>query len=190
MYARADKSGRPWAGLITVFILGGGLCYLNVSNSGSTVFGWLSNLSSLFTLFNWGLINYSHIRMRKAWAKQGRSPEELPWTNSVHPWSAWWGVGCCVVIMIVEFYLAVWPLHGVTSAENFFANYVSVILILLLYFGARCYYRGPWLVPLESIDLDAGRRFYVDRTDEEKVSSPKKKIGRGFLDFLTTSGEY
>lgn len=154
-------------------------------------FGWLSNLSSLFTLFNWALINLSHIRMRQAWKKQGRSTEELPWTSGTYPWSAWWGVGCCVVVMIIEFYLSVWPPGESSSAEFFFANYVSVILIIALWLGARLYYRGPWLVPLESINLDAGRRFYVDVQDEEKRTPPSgENMRKGLVTFLTTSGGF
>lgn len=130
--------------------------------------------------------------MRQAWKKQGRSDEDLAWRSGTYPFSAWWGVCCCVAIMVIEFYLAVWPLGEVSSAKNFFANYVSVILIIALWLAARVYYRGPWLVPLESIDLDAGRRFYSERGDEEGRESGSKGKGlvRGILNFVTTSGEY
>lgn len=190
MFLRADKQGRPWYGLLVTFIFGGGLCYLNVSESGVNVFTWLSNLSSLFTLFGWALICYSHIRMRQAWKAQGRPDEDLVWRSGTYPWSAWWGVIACVVVIIIEFYLAVWPLGEVTSAENFFANYVSVLLILFLYLGARLYYRGPWLIPLESIKLDEGRRFYADMHDEEKPQPKKsvKGVMKGLTGFLGSSG--
>jgi amino acid transporter len=65
------------------------------------------------------------------------------------------------------FYLAVWPLGGSPNAESFFANYVSVILILVLYIGAKIYYRGRRWVDISTVDLDYGRRFYVDREDKE-----------------------
>ncbi len=80
-FLRADRAGRPWFGLVPTFILGGALAYLNVSNSGAEVFGWFSNLTSLFTLFGWGMICLSNIRMRIAWKRQGRTPEELPWKS-------------------------------------------------------------------------------------------------------------
>lgn len=159
--------GRPWAGLIATLVLGGGLAYLNVSNSGATVFGWFSNLTSLFTLFGWGMICLSHIRMRHAWKIQGRSPTDLPWKSWTYPYAAWWGFGWCIVLLVVEFYLAVWPLGDSPSAKGFFSNYVSVVAILVFYLGARCYYRGPWWRDASLIDLDAGRRFY--KQDVEKV---------------------
>lgn len=63
-------------------------------------------------------------------------------------------------MIVVEFYLAVWPLNERSSARHFFANYVSVVLVVGVYFGARVWYRGPWWVDLAKVDLDRKRRFY------------------------------
>ncbi|KAI1411868.1 amino acid permease/ SLC12A domain-containing protein [Hypoxylon sp. FL1857] len=170
---KADKTGRPWYGLVPTFILGGGLAYLNVSESGSDVFGWFSNLTSLFTLFGWGMICLSHIRFRYAWARQGRTPEELPWKSWIYPIGPWWGLIMCILLIIVQFYLSVWPLGEAPSAENFFANYISLILIVVLWLGARVYYRGSWWVDLDTVDLDEGRRFYKADIEKAKVTGVK-----------------
>ncbi|KAI0139490.1 amino acid permease/ SLC12A domain-containing protein [Hypoxylon sp. NC0597] len=173
VFTKADKVGRPWYGLVPTFILGGGLAYLNVSESGADVFGWFSNLTSLFTLFGWGMICLSHIRFRHAWARQGRTPEELPWRSWIYPYGAWWGLIMCILLIIVQFYLSVWPLGDSPSAENFFANYISVIVIVILWLGGRAYYRGPWWVDLDTIDLDEGRRFYGADVEKPKVTGVK-----------------
>ncbi|EXJ86295.1 hypothetical protein A1O1_06665 [Capronia coronata CBS 617.96] len=165
----ADKTGRPWYGLVPTLVLGGGLAYLNVDHSGAEVFGWFSNLTSLFTLFGWGMICLCHLRFRRAWALQGRDKADLPWRSWTYPYTAWFGLIMCIVLIIVQFYLAIWPLGGpYGDPETFFANYVSVILILVLYIGAKCYYRGRRWVDLSTVDLDNGRRFYVDEADKEK----------------------
>lgn len=161
-----DSWGRPWWGLVPTLIIGGGLAYLNVSNSGATVFDWFSNLTSLFTLFGWGMICLSHIRMRAAWKAQGRSLDELPWKTWTFPWAAYWGLFWCGLLIIVEFYLAVWPLGDKSSAKNFFANYLSVVAILALYIGAKIYYRGRRWNDLQKIDLDTSRRFYSPPDEE------------------------
>lgn len=85
-----------------------------------------------------------------------------------YPYGAYYGLILCIVLIIVQFYLSVWPLGGSPSAKGFFANYVSVILIVVMWLGARLYYRGRWWVDLDTIDLDAGRRFY-NENDAEKV---------------------
>jgi yeast amino acid transporter len=123
---RADSWGRPWWALVPTLLIGGGLAYMNVSYSGEIVFSWFSNLTSLLTLFGWGMICLSHIRMRHAWRRQGRSVEELPWKTWTWPWGAWWGLSWCIILIIAEFYLAVWPLGSEQSAEHFFSVYVSV----------------------------------------------------------------
>ena len=165
---KTDRTGRPWYALIPTLLIGGGLSYLNVSNSGETVFGWFSNLTSLFTLFGWGMICLSHIRMRRAWQIQGRPREELPWTSGTYPWAAYWGLFWCGLLVIAEFYLAIWPLGGKPSAKNFFATYVSVPAIIVLYIGAKIYFRGRRWVDCSTIDLDEGRRFYTPEDLQKK----------------------
>ncbi|KZF25292.1 putative amino acid permease [Xylona heveae TC161] len=167
IFAKCDKSGRPWGGLLLVFIIGWPLAYLNVNHTASEVFTWLSNLTSLFTLFTWGLICLSHIRFRAAWKAQGHSVSELPWKTKTFPFAAWWGLVWCMILIVVEFYLAVWPLHAKSSAQTFFANYVSVILIILLYFGARFHYKGAWFIAAKDIDLREGRRYYAARKEKK-----------------------
>ncbi len=172
-------AGRPWYALIPTLVIGGGLSYLNVNYSGAEVFSWFSNLTSLFTLFGWGMICLSHIRMRHAWKIQGRSVEDLPWKTWTWPWGAYWGLFWCIVLIIAEFYLALWPLGEKPSAEHFFSTYVSVIAIVICYLGAKIYYRQRRWVDTATIDLDAGRRFYKDQEIEECDAKNKSWAKKG-----------
>ena len=148
-----------------------------MNNSGEEVFTWFSNLTSLFTLFGWGMICLSHLRMRYAWKVQGRDVSDLPWKSWTFPYAAIWGLGWCILLIIAEFYLSVWPLGGQTTAKNFFANYVSVVAIVVIYIGAKIYYRGPFWVDSRTIDLDSLRRFYVKTGDEESVEDKPGAMG-------------
>lgn len=88
-------------------------------------------------------------------------------------------------MIIVQFYLAVWPLDDSPSAKNFFANYVSVIVIVVLWLGARAYYRGRWWVDLDTINLDEGRRFYggdVEKVEAKGVMGKAKKAFGAIID--------
>lgn len=151
----------------------------NASSGGATVFGWLSNLTSLLTLFGWGMICLSNLRMRHAWKIQGRSLDDLPWKSWTSPWAAWWGLSWCIILMIAEFYLAVWPLGGSPSAEGFFSVYVSVIACLVLYIGAKVYYRNGKWVDTATIDLDEGRRFYKEEEINSAIGKNKGWLGKG-----------
>ncbi|KAE8141719.1 amino acid permease/ SLC12A domain-containing protein [Aspergillus pseudotamarii] len=177
IFGKADRVGRPLAGLFITLLIGGGLAYLNVSNSGEEVFTWFSNLTSLFTLFGWAMICLSHLRMRYAWKIQGRDVSDLPWKSWTFPYAAIWGLVWCILLIIAEFYLSLWPLQGQTTAKNFFANYVSVVAIIVIYIGAKMYYRGPFWVDARTIDLDGLRRFYVKTGDEESVEDKTGAMG-------------
>ncbi|KAF2191150.1 amino acid transporter [Zopfia rhizophila CBS 207.26] len=174
-FKKADKVGRPWWSLFITLLLGDDLAYLNVKNSAADVFTWFSSLTSLFALFGWGMVCPSHIRFRSAWTAQGRDVADLAWKSWTYPYAAWWGLIWCIVLIIVEFYLSVWPLGDHPNAENFFANYVSVVVIVICYLCARVYYRGPWWVDTTTIDLDASRRFFMS------VRMWRSRPRKGFL---------
>ncbi|KAH7123215.1 arginine permease [Dactylonectria estremocensis] len=178
---KTDSRGRPWYGLVPTLLIGGGLSYINISHSGAEVFTWLSNLSSLFTLFGWGMICLSHIRMRHAMKVQGRDHANLPWKSWVFPYAPYWGLFWCITLLVILFYLAISPLSGETSAVNFFSSYVSALAILALYVGAKIYYRNGRWVDTAVVDLDASRRFYHDEHLEEK------KEQNGFVRAIRTA---
>lgn len=162
-------------------IIGGGISYINVSNTGEEVFGWLSSLVSLLTIFGWGLICIANLRFRYAWKIQGRPKELLPWRSWAVPWSAWWTLSWCILILVVQFYLSVWPLGKEPSAKNFFANFISAIAFVALWIGAHIWYRCPLWVDASKVNLDEHRRFYSDYIDEEEgkggMKVLKQKLG-------------
>lgn len=171
--------GRPWAGYIATIGIGGSLAYLNVSNTGAEVFSWLSSLVALLTLFGWGMICLTHLRFRYTWRLQGRNDSHLPWRTWTFPYAAWWGLISCVVVICIEFYLSVWPLHQATSPKGFFSKYISVIAVVVIWIAAQIWYRCPLWVDASTIDLDEFRRFYADAPDEENVplqKSLKRKL--------------
>ena len=69
-FSKVDSKGRPWFAVLFTAFLGGGLSYLNVSNSGATVFNWFFSLVSLATIWVWWVIFLAHIRFR-----QGTKPK-------------------------------------------------------------------------------------------------------------------
>ncbi|GMF79754.1 unnamed protein product [Aspergillus oryzae] len=165
--------GRPWAGYIATIGIGGALAYLNVTHTGAQVFTWLSNLVSLLTLFGWSMICLSHLRFRYTWTLQGRNEAHLPWRSWAYPYAAWWGLIWCLVVFGIQFYLSIWPLHEKTSAKNFFANYISVIAVAIIWVCAQVWYSCPLWADARNIDLDMCRRFYADTVDEESTPVAK-----------------
>lgn len=158
-----DKSGRPlWS---VVFVLSwGALSYVNVSSSGGVVFDWLVAISGLSTLFTWGGICLCHIRFRAAWKAQGHSVEELPFKAMGGTYGSWFGVLLVVLVLIAQFYIAVWPIGGspggTAAAQGFFKSYLAMPVILAMWFGAWVWKRTTPLRASE-IDLDTGRKSWL-----------------------------
>jgi len=71
IFKKCTKAGIPiWATLATWCI--GLLGYLNLSNSASTVFTWLSSLSAITGLIAWACIMLSYIRFYNGLKAQGK----------------------------------------------------------------------------------------------------------------------
>lgn len=166
IFAKTDRMGHPWAAFILTAVVGGGLSYLNVSDEAANVFGWFVNLSTLGLNFLWGTIFICSIRFRYVWQKQGRDVKDFPWKSWFPKYGSYYGLLWTVLIIIDVFYLAIWPLDEPSSAKNFFANFVSMILVIVVYVSLKLWFRGPFYKKAELVDLDRLRREY---TEEECV---------------------
>lgn len=143
IFAYVDKSSRPLFSVIAILAFGV-LAYVNDAENGDIVcefdfpsssslllmivaVNWLVALSGLSTLFTWLSICLCHIRFRRAWAVQGHSVEELPFRALGGVYGSWFGVILVVVVLVAQFYIALWPIGGMDSqptkvAEAFFSK--------------------------------------------------------------------
>jgi len=124
-----DREGRPLVSLIIVLVFGC-LAYIDLSSSSTTVFDWLLSLGGLSSLFSWGSICFAHIRFRHAWRAQGHTVEELPFKAAFGEWGSWFGGLFNVLVLIVTFYVAVWPIGVKPNAKTFFLSYLAAPIIL------------------------------------------------------------
>jgi len=153
-----DREGRPLFGLIVVLLFGC-LAYIDLSSSSSTVFDWLLALGGLAALFTWASICFAHIRFRKAWKLSGRTVEELPFRSAAGVWGSWFGFLFNVLVIIAQFYVALFPIGESPNANAFFLTYLAAPIILAFFLGHLLWTRPPLgLLPLKHIDLDTGRR--------------------------------
>jgi amino acid transporter len=163
IFTYVDKASRPlWS---VCFILAFyPLAYINCADVGGAVFDWLVALSGLSTLFSWLSICITHIRFRRAWKVQGHSVEELPFRAIGGIYGSALGAFLIVLVLIAQFYIAVWPLGGTSSpgmaAQKFFLSYLAAPVVI-----------GFWIVGYlwkrttprraHEIDLDTGRKSWL-----------------------------
>jgi amino acid transporter len=165
VFGYVDKSSRPLWSVIAILIFGA-LAYVNVVAAGDTVFTWLLALSGLSTLFTWLSICLCHIRFRRAWAVQGHSIEELPFQALGGVYGSWFGVILIVIVLIAQFYIAIWPIGGTAGlsggeiAQKFFEVYLALPVMILFYIIGYAWKRT---LPQRAheIDLDTGRKSWL-----------------------------
>ncbi|KAG6884371.1 hypothetical protein C0993_011713 [Termitomyces sp. T159_Od127] len=165
-FSYVDKSSRPlWSVVAT--LLFAPLAYINVVAAGNTVFTWLVALSGLSTIFTWMAICLCHIRFRMAWIRQGHSIEELPFKAIGGVWGSWFGIILLVLVLIAQFYIAIWPIGGISDdpkevVKNFFSSYLGFPIVLLFWIIGYIWKRT---LPKAIVDIDLDVRiFFVSWT--------------------------
>lgn len=186
--AYVDKRGRPYIVLI-VSLLFGCLAYINEAPSGSTIFTWLLSLSGLSNFFTWGSICFAHIRFRKAWARAGRTTDDLPFAAMFGTIGSWIGLGLNILCLIAQFYVALFPIGGSPDAQAFFESYLAAPIVILFFVGYKIYYK-QWSIGVKSseIDVDEGRRevdfvAFRQELDDERAEKATWPIWKRWWDF-------
>merc|ERR1711939_899143 len=157
IFAYVDRAGRPLVSTITIIAFGA-LAYLGVAESGIEIFDWLLALSGLAALFTWGSICVAHIRFRSAWHHQGRSLDDIPFKAVGGVYGSWVGIILIVLVLIAQFYVAIWPPGGgVNDAEGFFKSYLALPVVMFFWACGYLWKREGW-PRLDQVDLDSGRR--------------------------------
>ncbi|KAF8457204.1 amino acid permease-domain-containing protein [Terfezia claveryi] len=168
VFAYIDRARRPlWSTILSIAF--GLLAYLGLDPvNGLQVFDWLLARSGLVELFTWGSVCLAHIRFCWAWKHQGHQLDEIPFHAALGEVGSWIGVSMVVLVLIAQFYIAIWPLQGgINTAEGFFETYLA-FLVVLTFFAAGYFWKREGFHTLDTIDLDTGRRVWDTREDIER----------------------
>jgi len=151
-FARTTKGGVPyWAVLFTALF--GLLGFMNVSDTASDVFNWLLQISGVAGFITWSSLNLCHLAFMRALKARGISRDILPYKAALQPFLSWYGLFFNIVIIFTQGFTA---FIGGFSVKDFFMDYLSLILFVVLYVGHKVIYRDPFVGSLEA-DLDTGR---------------------------------
>lgn len=163
-FKRTTKGGVPYYSV--AFTAGFGLLgFMNVSNSGSTVFNWFLNISGVAGFITWASLNACHIAFMRALKARDMSRDLLPYKAMWQPFLAYYGLFFNVLIILTQGFTAWIPTFSVTS---FFVSYISLILFVVLYLGHKIVYRDAMVDPARA-DLDTGRVEVENEFWETKV---------------------
>ncbi|KAH3900641.1 probable General amino-acid permease GAP1 [Saccharomycodes ludwigii] len=153
-----DRSGRPLVGIITTCTFGL-LCFLAASPKEGLVFDWLYAIAGLSSLFTWFSIMLCHIRFRRALSAQNRSTDELSYLAPTGVWGSYYGCFIIFLVLVAQFWIAVWPTGTKPNANDFFQQYLSLPVVLFMYIVHKLW-RRDWTIFIRAkdIDIDTGRR--------------------------------
>ena len=168
VFAYIDRAGRPlWSTILTISC--GLLAYVGLDPvRGLQVFDWLLALSGLSALFTWGSVCWAHIRFRSAWRYQGHQLDEIPFQAALGEAGSWIGAVMVILVLIAQWYIAVWPLEGgLNTAEGFFKTYLA-LPVALVTLAAGYAWKREGFHTLDTIDLDTGRKVWDTREDIER----------------------
>lgn len=153
-----DREGRPMVG-IAISSLFGLIAFVAQSEREGDVFNWLLALSGLSSIYTWAGICLCHIRFRKALAAQGRCTDELPFVSPAGVWGSYWGIFMCMLMLIAQFYIALFPIGVEPNASDFFQAYLSLPIFLAFYFFHKVWKKNWKLyIKADEMDIDTGRK--------------------------------
>jgi amino acid transporter len=153
-FGKTTKKGVPWAAVMATWIVGL-LAYLNVSSTGAQVFTWFSNISTISGFIAWIVVMITYIRFRKAMVFNNML-SELPYRTPLQPYSTYFVLFIVSLLTLTNGFQVF--TKGRWSVSDFLAAYITIPIFLVLYFGHKAYFRTPFFIPVQHIDVMSGKR--------------------------------
>ncbi|CAN6625590.1 general amino-acid permease Gap1p [Trichomonascus vanleenenianus] len=177
-----DRNGRPLTGIVLTCAFGLIAFLAGAGQSTQTaVFNWLLALSGLSAIFTWGSICFCHIRFRAGLKAQNRSTKELPFTSAVGVWGSWYGFVLNTLVLVAQFWTALFPVGAEPNASDFFEIYLAMPVAIVCYLGYKIWYRTPF-IRAKDMDVDTGRREVdLDLLEQEMAEEREYLKSRGWL---------
>ncbi|RYP42192.1 hypothetical protein DL767_000356 [Monosporascus sp. MG133] len=154
IFSKTTKRGVPWAAVLVTLGFGC-LGFLNVSNSGATVFAWFTNISTISGFIAWVVILITYLRFRKAMSHHGML-ESLPFRTPLQPYATWVVLVLISLLTLTNGYPVFFP--GRWSVSSFLAAYITLPIFLALYIGHKIFRRTRLYIPVEDIDVLTGKK--------------------------------
>jgi amino acid transporter len=169
IFGRTNRNGVPYAAVLATWVIGL-LAYLNVSNTGAQVFTWFSNISTISGFIAWIVCMITYIRFRKAMIFQNLI-HTLPYRTPFQPYLVWAALGVIVLLTLTNGFQVFFPSNW--SVSNFLAAYITLPIFLVLYVGHKLWFRTPFAIKIQDIDLISGKKEMDELCADDVAPVPK-----------------
>jgi lysine-specific permease len=150
IFTKLTKGGIPIYALLATTAFGL-LAFLSSLFGSGKVYLWLVNTASLSGFIAWVGIAISHYRFRKAFIKQGRSLDELPYVAKGYPYAPLIAFIVCIIIIAGQNYELFTESH--IQWQGIVLSYFCVPLFIVLWLGYKWTHKTK-IIPLHECDFD------------------------------------
>lgn len=164
-----NKRGVPYVAVLFSWCISL-IAYLNVSNTGVTVFNWFVNISTISGFIAWIVVMITYLRFRKAFESRGML-QTLPYRTPLQPYATYVFLFVISTLTITNGFQIFWP--GQFNVSDFLAAYITLPIFLALYLGHKIFYRTRFMIPIEEIDIVTGKREMDELAEMEIPREPK-----------------
>ncbi|KAI0458912.1 amino-acid permease inda1 [Xylaria acuta] len=153
-FALTSKRGVPYVAVLFTLAISS-LAFLNVSSTGAAAFQWFSNLSTISGFIAWIVVMITYIRFRKAMKYHGML-DILPFRTPLQPYATYVTLFVITLLTLTNGFQVFVPKNW--SASNFLAAYITIPIFLVLYFGHKIWFRTPFAIKTEDVDVITGKK--------------------------------
>lgn len=174
IFGHTNRWGVPYVAVLFTwaFTL---LAFLNVSNSGATVFNWFVNISTISGFIAWIIILITYLRFRKAIIFNNLLGE-LPYRTPFQPYTTWFALVVISLLTITNgfqiFITKNW------NVNDFIAAYITLPIVLVLYLGHKIWSRTPFYIKTSEIDVITGKKEMDEMEAMDQPPVPKNWLQR------------
>ncbi|MBB5149396.1 amino acid permease [Ureibacillus thermosphaericus] len=153
IFAKLNRRGVPIYALLATLAVGC-LAFLSSFFGDGIVYMWLLNASGLSGFIAWVGIAISHYRFRKAYIKQGRDLNDLPYKSPLYPFGSLFALTLCLIVIIGQNYTA---FIGTIDLYGIAVSYIGIPLFIIFWLGYKIKHKTK-LIPLEECNLDVEKK--------------------------------
>ncbi|KAK4560348.1 hypothetical protein LTR86_005544 [Recurvomyces mirabilis] len=155
IFSRTSKRGVPYAAVLFTWLFGC-LAFLNVSNSGATVFTWFSNISTISGFIAWIVVMITYLRFRKSMSINGML-SALPYRTPLQPYATYVVLFIVVLLTLTNGFAVFFP--SAWSASSFLASYITLPIFMVLYVGHKLWTKNwRFALKIEEVDVMTGKK--------------------------------
>ncbi|GAP85148.1 putative amino-acid permease inda1 [Rosellinia necatrix] len=169
VFTLTSRRGVPYVAVLSTLAVGA-LAFLNVSNTSAVAFQWFSNLSTISGFVAWIVVMVTYIRFRGAMAAHGML-DALPYRTPLQPYATYFVLFLISLLTLTNGFQVFVPSNW--SASGFLAAYITIPIFLALYLGHKLWFRTPFAIKLEDVDVLTGKKEMDELAEMDEPPVPR-----------------